>query len=95
MVSNHLAFVIGWLVFLIALAVIVYRLIWLERVRTDSRSAQQVSSASSKPEWERDEPSRPPLRPSRVHDSPARGDRSPEWERTSGAIGRGRAEWNE
>ena len=83
MVSNHLAFVIGWLVFLIALAVIVYRLIWLERVRTDSRSAQQVSSASSRPEWERDDPSRPPPRPSRVNDSPARGDRSPEWERTT------------
>ena len=95
MVSNHLAFVIGWLVFLIALAVIVYRLIWLERVRTDSRSAQQVSPASSRPEWERDDPSRPPIRRPRINDSPARGDRSPEWERTSGAIGRGRAEWNE
>ena len=85
MVSSDLAFTIGWLVFLIALAVIVYRLIWLERVRTDSqlRSAQGVSPASSRSEWERDDPSRPPLRPPPIDDSPARGDKSSERERTT------------
>ena len=89
MVSSELAFTLGWLVFLIALAVIVYRLIWLERGRTDSqvRSTQQVSLASSRPEWERDDPSRPPLRPPRTNDSPARGDHSPERERTTDKEG--------
>ena len=89
MVSSDLAFTIGWLVFLIALGVIAYRLIWLERVRPDSQvpSAQPVAPASRRPECEHDDPSRPPLRPPRTNDSPARGDQSPERERTTDKEG--------
>jgi len=67
MVSSDAVFTIAVLIFLIVLAVVVYRLIWLRRVRTDShlrndhsqlRSAPDVSPISSSPEWERDDPNR-------------------------------------
>lgn len=97
MVSSDVAFTIGWFVFLIALAVIVYRLVWLERVRPhfQSRSAPEVSPATSSPEWSARTRADRHSDPRALTTRPREATNLRNGSGQNAAIRRGRAEWNE
>jgi len=55
MVSRDLVFTIALIAFLIVLAVVVYRIVWLRHVRTDAYllNHKPQPSPEQRPEWER------------------------------------------
>ena len=55
MVSSAVVFTIALVAFLIVLAVVVYRIVWLRHVRTDAYllNHKPQPSPDQRPEWER------------------------------------------
>ena len=67
MASSDLVFFIAVFAFLLAAAVVVYRVVWLRRAKTEAhlqagdaevRTTPDVAPMSGSPEWERHDPGR-------------------------------------